>query len=174
MAKNGKNDQKGETGPDTPAKGRSGLGPVGMISIGLAAVASSAGATVLLSPPSAPAATACETTGERPRYAAPLAKENQAYVELDELIVTVGSAPATRFLKIRIAIATDEEKTGKVEEATMLLKDAFLKYLRSMELEAFEDPASYARMREQLALRAEVVLGGDVSNGILITEYLLR
>ena len=55
-----------------------------------------------------------------------------------------------------------------------MLIDAFNNYLRSIELADVEDPGFYPHMREQLARRAELVLGGTVSNGVLITEFLLR
>ena len=49
-----------------------------------------------------------------------------------------------------------------------------MNYLRSVELSDFENPAFYAEMRAQLARRAELVLGGSVTDGVLITEFLLR
>jgi flagellar FliL protein len=59
-------------------------------------------------------------------------------------------------------------------KAEPVLIDAFTNYLRSVELSDFENPDFYAHMREQLSRRSELVLGGGVSEGVLITEFLLR
>lgn len=173
MAKKDKVKPAGST-EEASSKSGSGLGLIGLVGIGVVALASSAGATVLMSaaPKTQPANCVQGDGGEL--MAEPLARPDQTYVELDELIVTIGSSPSSRFLKMKIAIVTGKDKTQQIEEAELLLKDAFLKYLRSLEINDFEDPRSFRRMREQLALRAEVVLGGNVSNGILITEYLIR
>ena len=173
MAKKDKAKPAGST-EAAPTKGGSGLGLIGLVGIGVVALASSAGATVMMSAPAKPQPMNCAQGNGGELIAQPLARPDQTYVELDELIVTIGSSPSSRFLKMKIAIVTGKNETKNIENAELLLKDAFLKYLRSLEIEDFEDPRSFRKMREQLALRAEVVLGGNVSNGILITEYLIR
>ena len=55
-----------------------------------------------------------------------------------------------------------------------VLIDAFTNYLRSVELTDFENPGFYSHMRDQLGRRSQLVLGGGVSDGVLITEFLLR
>jgi hypothetical protein len=71
-------------------------------------------------------------------------------------------------------VVTDAEGTSMVQSAEPVLIDAFTNYLRSVELSDFENPDFYAHMREQLGRRSELVLGGGVSDGVLITEFLLR
>ncbi|MEM5518867.1 flagellar basal body-associated FliL family protein [Henriciella sp. AS95] len=106
--------------------------------------------------------------------ATPLATGDQEYVELEELLVTIGNEPATRFVKINTSIVTPKGNGDTIRKAEPMLADAFITYLRSVELSDFETAGFYPRMREQLGRRAELVLGGDVSKGVLITEFLLR
>ena len=162
--------------PQAPAK--SGGGFMGIAVLALAALASSFGTAYFLTPsPAAPAVTEqadCACDVEQPVHIKPMVKGDQSYVEVQEILITIGSAPATRYLKMNLAIATNKSGTSKVKSAEPVLVDAFINYLRSVELSDFEDPAFYSRMREQLSRRAELVLGSDVSGGVLITEFLLR
>ncbi|WP_300380591.1 flagellar basal body-associated FliL family protein [Henriciella sp.] len=155
---------------NAPAKSSGGLVKYGLL--GLVSLGCSFG-TVFMLAPSGNAGTpvcaaAASTTSE------PLAREDQAYVELNEIIITIGNEPATRYVKIKTAIVADKGDSGKVGKAELMLKDAFIGYLRSLELSDLESAAFYPRLREQLSRRAELVLGGDVSQGVLITEFLLR
>jgi flagellar FliL protein len=147
---------------------------MGMIILGAASLGSSFGLVYLLTPPPAAATAACEAGEHDEASIAPVVKANQIYVELPELLITVGSAPANRFLKMHVSVITDSSNTAAVEAAEPVLIDAFNTYLRSIEMKDLEDPGFYPRMREQLARRSELVLGSGVSNGVLITEFLLR
>ncbi len=176
MAK--KPDKKAEAKPeaeiaDAPAKAAGGM--MGLLMLGAASLVSSFGLVYFLTPPPSTATAAC-APGENGAEGEvkPTLKEDQAYVQLQEMVITVGSAPATRYLKMNISVMTDSANTLTVQAAEPVLIDAFNTYLRSIEMKDFEDPGFYPRMREQLARRSELVLGSGVSNGVLITEFLLR
>ena len=161
--------------PEAPEKPSGGLGMIGLALLGVAAMGGSFGVSFLLNKPAEPVIVACEPSDED---AAPtLTKKvaaNQRYVELDEILITIGSEPATRYLKINASIVTTSSAVKDVEKAQPLLIDAFNYYLRSVEVSDFENPAFYPHLREQLGRRAELVLGGETSQGVLITEFLLR
>jgi len=176
MAK--KPDKKAEAKPqdgETPAAAKPAGGMMGLLMLGAASLVSSFGLVYFLTPPPS-AATAVCAPGERGATAAiePTIKRDQAYVQLKEMVITVGSAPATRYLKMNVSVITDSANTSAVQAAEPVLIDAFNTYLRSIEMKDFEDPGFYPRMREQLARRSELVLGSGISNGVLITEFLLR
>ena len=159
---------------DAPPTKKSGSGGiVGLLGLAIAAAAGSFAVSYVMTSP-APDAAACAAPGAIPGHIEPIAREDQDYVELEEILITIGSEPATRYLKMNLVIATDKSGTGAIEDAEPILRDAFINYLRSVELSDFEDPAFFARMREQLSRRAELVLGSAVSDGVLITEFLLR
>ncbi|KJS26242.1 MAG: hypothetical protein VR75_08065 [Hyphomonadaceae bacterium BRH_c29] len=165
-------EQAVEGGVQTGAK-KSGGGIVGLAILAVGAMTSSFATVYVLAsdPPTGP--TACPVAETGP-VADPIAQKDQSYVELRDILITIGSEPATRYLKMKLAVVTDAEGTSMVQSAEPVLIDAFTNYLRSVELSDFENPDFYAHMREQLGRRAELVLGGGVSDGVLITEFLLR
>ena len=156
----------------TGAKPASGL--MGLVMLGAAALVSSFGLVYLLTPAPAAETAACPSSPQGQPVIEAAAKPGQSYVELPEVLITVGSAPATRFLKMNISIITDASGAKAVAEAEPMLADAFNTYLRSIEMTDLEDPGFYTRMREQLTRRAELVLGDGVTDGVLITQFLLR
>lgn len=111
-----------------------------------------------------------------PQSLAPVADttSNYVYVEIPEVIITIGSEPADRFLKMNLSIISTKNGAKSVEEQTPVLIDTFNMYLRAIELEDLEDPRFYTKLREQLTYRSELVLGASTSKGVLITEFLLR
>lgn len=172
--------EKNNTPPEEEAPedgGKSG-GMMGMIALVFAAIAGSFGANYLLAPsaaaPSVKSAEACEPAEMKAEKPQKRAVEDQEFVELEEFLITIGSAPATRYLKMRVSVVTDKELAKKVKESEPILVDAFINYLRSIELSDFEDPGFYTHMRQQLSRRSELVVGAAASDGVLITEFLLR
>ncbi|MEM9053688.1 MAG: flagellar basal body-associated FliL family protein [Pseudomonadota bacterium] len=160
---------------EVPKKSSGGLGMIGLALLGAAAMGGSFGVSFLLNKPAEQVVAACEPTMEEAEVKpAKKVSANQRYVELDEILITIGSEPATRYLKINASIVTQSSLVKDVEKAQPLLIDAFNYYLRSVEVSDFENPAFYPHLREQLGRRAELVLGGEVSQGVLITEFLLR
>jgi flagellar FliL protein len=175
MAKKGASDAgelTAEGGAQAGAK-KSGGGIVGLAILAVGAMTSSFATVYVLASDPRSAAVAC-TPADATAGAEPIAKEDQAYVELRDILITIGSEPATRYLKMKIAVVTDSAGAGMVSKAEPVLIDAFTNYLRSVELSDFENPDFYAHMREQLGRRSQLVLGSDVSDGVLITEFLLR
>ncbi len=167
--KAGKVDADG--GDAVPVKPGGGMLGVSIVAAG-ALVSSFATVYLFSSPPSA------HTDGQAAARAVPktpaMVTANHIYVELPEILVTVGGEPATRYLKLKILIICDDKSESSVSKSEPVLMDAFINYLRSVELTDFEDPGFYAHMRDQLRRRSQLVLGSDVSNGVLITEFLLR
>jgi flagellar basal body-associated protein FliL len=154
-----------------PAKAASGGGILGMALLAVGAIASSFATVYFLTPAPVPEPAVC-ASDESATHAEPIIKENQSYVELRDILITIGSAPATRYLKMKVAIIS--ENATSVNEAEPVLIDAFTNYLRSVEVSDFENPGFYSHMRGQLERRSQLVLGGSVSDGVLITEFLLR
>ena len=149
-------------------------GMMGLIALAFAAVAGSFGATYFLGPSPAPTnlAEACEgaKTAPEPKRA----KIDQEFVPLEEILITIGSAPTSRYLKMQVSVVTDKSSVDQIKSAEPILMDAFINYLRSVELNDFEDPKFYSNMRRQLSRRSELVVGAGASDGVLITEFLLR
>ena len=165
---------KAEAKSEEAAPSSGGIGMMGLLVLGLACAATSFASVYFLAPAPTVAEAATVETEYVPAEKPEKKKKDLAYTEVQEILITVGSAPATRYLKMQLAVATDKDDAKKVKPVETQLIDAFLLYLRSVELNDFEDPAFYKHMREQLGRRADLVLGDGIVEGVLITEFLLR
>jgi flagellar protein FliL len=145
-----------------------------LLLLGGVSIAASFAVAFFLSPASAPPAAVCETTADAHAPALAGIQSGQTFVELPEILISIGSEPATRYVKMKVSISAYEGGAEAVAANETILMDAFNLYLRSVEPKDFEDPSFYAFLREQLSHRAELILGGDVTDGVLITEFLLR
>ena len=162
-----------EDNAETPAAKTSG-GMLMMILLAIVCGAGSFAAMFFLTPAQAADAAVCVPGESAAQQIEPLAKDDQSYVELEEVLITIGNEPATRYVKMKAVVVTDKAHANDVKKAEPMLKDAFISYLRSLELSDFESASFYPRLRQQLAHRSELVLGGEASRGVLITEFLLR
>jgi flagellar FliL protein len=164
-----------ETSPEAEAAPKSGLNLMGLMVLGLACATTSFASVFFLAPSPAPANTVAAAA--EPEYVPkekPASAKAHTYTPVQEILITIGHAPATRYLKMQVSVATEKSKAKDVKSSETALIDAFLLYLRSVEVSDFEDPNFYNHMREQLARRADLVLGDGVSKGVMITEFLLR
>ncbi|MEQ9314241.1 MAG: flagellar basal body-associated FliL family protein [Henriciella sp.] len=159
---------------ETAAEKKSGGNIVNWAILAVVSAACSFGVVFFLSPSVTAESPACPVVAQVAGYSAPLAADDQDYVALEELVVSIGTGPSPRFVKIQASIVTAKGQGEKIKKAEPMLADAFITYLRAVELSDLETAGFYPRMREQLGLRAELVLGRDVSRGVLITEFLLR
>ena len=166
---------KDDTNPEPEAAPKSGLNMMGLMVLGLACATTSFASVFFLAPSPAPATSVAESAEavSAPKEK-PATAKSHTYTPVQEILITIGSAPATRYLKMQVSVATEKSKAKDVKSAETALIDAFLLYLRSVEVSDFEDPHFYNHMREQLSRRADLVLGDGVSKGVMITEFLLR
>ena len=167
-----------ETQDESPPQ-KGGLGMMGLLVLGVACAATSFASIYFMAPaPTVVAEASTEEAGEESDYADKgkdsKDKKPYTYTPVQEILITIGAAPATRYLKMNISLATDKANAKTVKSNETALIDAFLLYLRSVSVDDFEDPAFYKHMREQLGRRADLVLGEGVAEGVLITEFLLR
>ncbi len=165
------------TTEESPPK-QGGINMMGLLVLGIACAATSFASVYLLAPASTVAVAATTEEAAKDDYADADKeaddKKEYTYTPVQEILVTVGNAPATRYLKMQVSLATDKTDAKKIKSSETALIDAFLLYLRSVSVDDFEDPAFYKHMREQLGRRADLVLGDGVAKGVLITEFLLR
>ena len=167
-----------DTKKDEAPAAKGGLNMMGLLVLGLACAATSFASVYFLAPaPTLAEASTTTAAAEDDHPPAPIPaseKKPYTYTPVQEILITIGNAPATRYLKMNVSLATEksESKTVKANETALI--DAFLLYLRSVSVEDFEDPAFYRHMREQLGRRADLVLGDGIAKGVLITEFLLR
>ena len=127
-----------------------------------------------LAPSEASESAACPTPGAMAAGPAPLASADTSYVELEDMLITVGDGADNRYVKLRAVVMTPTASAADVEGAAPMLTDAFLTYLRAIDISDFEAESFYPDLKEQLSRRAELVLGAERARGVLITEFMLR
>ncbi len=149
-------------------------GAVGFAMIALAALTGSFGVSYATSTPIADSPETCKAEPKDDADKTQTVKRDLVYVPLPDILTTIGSEPATRYLKMTVTLATNKNGEQIAKERKLIIMDAFISYLRSVELSDFEDPSFYGHMREQLSHRSEIILGAETSEGVLITEFLIR
>lgn len=155
-----------------PAPKSGGKGLVGTAILGVVCAVCAFGVVFVMAPSEASEPAVCSVAEDAESEA--LASTGLGYVELEDMLVTIGDGANSRFVKLTAVIMAPKDETGHVEDARPMLADAFLSYLRAIEVSDFEEKNFYPDMREQLSRRAELVLGPDRAHGVLITEFLLR
>jgi len=160
-----------ETAPAAEPKKKGGI--AGAIVTPLIVGAASFGTVFLLPTQNAPLASeshsAATTAPLTPHDFMP---KNLDVVELKEFIVSIRDGK--NILRMSLALEVPNEVRGEVNPNELRLRDAFMGYLRAVEVSELQDPDFLPQLRAQLLRRSRLVLGQDKVAGILITDFLIR
>ncbi|MEC7291403.1 MAG: hypothetical protein VXW22_15070, partial [Pseudomonadota bacterium] len=118
---------KEDTTAEAEAPPKAGLNMVGLIVLGLACATTSFASVFFLAPSPAPVTAVAEAA--EPEYVPeekPASAKSQTYTPVQEILITIGNAPATRYLKMQVSVATEKSKAKDVKSAETALIDAFL------------------------------------------------
>ncbi len=97
---------------------------------------------------------------------------NLEIVEMNEFVVSIRDD--RNVLRMRVALEVPKDILSEVEANDLRLRDAFMGYLRAVEVSELQDPAFLPQLRAQLLRRSKLVLGPDKVAGVLITDFLIR
>jgi len=101
------------------------------------------------------------------------AYDGLTYFVLDPLIVSIRPIGSAKHLKVSIVLETDPAAEPAIVMNSPRIRDVLNTYLRSVSSEDFEDPAAMSSLRAQLLRRVRAVIGSDLVNNVLITEFIL-
>ncbi len=175
MAKKNKKDKgnlevSAEDAEGQPKKG----GLIGAILTPLLLAAASFGTVYSL--PSGEAKFPAEDHAETEEYHAEehidFTSKNLDIVELNEFVISLREG--RQVLRILLAVEAPSESASTIDPNDLRLRDAFMSYLRAIEVEQLEDVTFMPQLRAQLLRRAKLVLGDENVSGILITDFLIR
>lgn len=96
------------------------------------------------------------------------------FVEIEPLVITLGTTARSQFLRFRAQLEVVE---GYEADVTLLLPrvvDVLNSYLRAVEVAQLEDPAALIRLRAQMLRRIQIVTGEGRVRDLLITEFVLN
>lgn len=161
------------TGDSGDSSGKSKGGLIGTILTPLIlGAASFAMVYSLPSPQSEPTDTEHETEEHYGAEPLQVTDVDMGVVELNEF--TLSLREDKQVLRILLALETPKSVVESIDPNDLHLRDAFMSYLRAIEVEQLQDVAFLPQLRAQLLRRAKLVLGDDNVSGILITEFLIR
>lgn len=167
-----KKDKGSPDDPNAAAEGKSKGGLIGAILTPLMLAAASFGTVYSL--PGQKEAPATEELAEDYHAEEHLdfTPKDLAIVELNEFVVSLRRD--RQVLRILLAVEVPSGVASEIDANDLRLRDAFMSYLRAIDVEQLEDVTFMPQLRAQLLRRAKLVLGDENISGILITDFLIR
>jgi len=169
-AKAKKGDTPIEEGAEAPAKSKGGL--IGAILTPVLLAAASFGTVFSLPSPKAAHVEVSTDTHHSEPEAVSFEPEEQGIVVLNEFVISIRSD--RQVLRILLALETPKDNVENIDPNDLRLRDAFMSYLRAVDVEQLADVSFLPQLRAQLLRRAKLVLGEDNATGILVTDFLIR
>jgi len=96
-----------------------------------------------------------------------------AFFVLDPLVISIRPIANTKHLRISLVLETSLEEAATLLTRIFHVRDILNTYLRSVDREAFENPAAMARLRTQIRRRIHAIAPDVTVDNVLITEFIL-
>lgn len=105
---------------------------------------------------------------------APDALPDIAFVALDPMIVSLGSAGSARHLRFSAQLEVSNQYLKDVELLKPRVMDVLNGYLRAVDVAELEDRSALIRLRAQMLRRVQIVTGDGRVRDLLIIEFVLN
>lgn len=99
---------------------------------------------------------------------------NIAFVEVDPIIVTLGTPAVGRYLQFRAQLEVPAQHASDVELLMPRVVDVLNGYLRALEPKDIESASALTRLRAQMLRRVQIVAGDERVNDLLIMEFVVN
>ena len=96
-----------------------------------------------------------------------------AFIALDPMVVSLGEAANSKFLRFSAQLDVDPASAEAVRLVLPRIVDVLNTYLRAVSEDELGKPASLERLRAQMLRRIQVVTEQGQVNDLLITEFVL-
>lgn len=97
-----------------------------------------------------------------------------AFVPIEPLVISLGSADSGRNLRFSSQIETSSAYTADVTLLLPRIVDVMNGYLRAIDPAELDEPATLLRIRAQLLRRIQLVTGDGRVRDLLVTEFVLN
>lgn len=95
-------------------------------------------------------------------------------VELESFVVNLADTDQNRFLKVTLVVElTKEELTKDIESRKPKVKDAIITLLSGKTSAQVRDSKGKLKLRQEITLRLNEILGTNAVNEILFTEFII-
>lgn len=91
----------------------------------------------------------------------------------DPIVISIRPTGRVRYLKLGFAVETNPESEAAFTDNELRIRDVLNVYLRSIDINAIEDPAKMSQIRSQIARRVELVVQPAPVHALLITDFIL-
>ncbi len=100
------------------------------------------------------------------------AEDPPQFIELDPMMISVGSAGSIRQLRFRafLQIADGHDDVASLQPRIL---DVFSTYLRAVSVERLEDPTALLNLRAQLLRRVQLLAGTGAVEDLLIVDFVI-
>ena len=98
---------------------------------------------------------------------------DSAFFVLDPLVISIRPIANTKHLRISLVLETSVEEASALLSRIFHVRDILNTYLRSVDREAFENPAAMERLRTQIRRRIHAIAPDVTVDNVLITEFIL-
>ncbi|UWQ07679.1 flagellar basal body-associated FliL family protein [Aliiroseovarius crassostreae] len=97
-----------------------------------------------------------------------------SYVELDPLVISLGTSGSNKHLRFRGSLEVDPAYAEDVVQVRPRVLDVLNTYLRAVEMSDLEDPSMLVKLRAQMLRRIQLVTGEGRVRDLLILEFVLN
>lgn len=106
---------------------------------------------------------------------APVAPAGEvAFVELPQLVVSMGTASSMHHLRFRASLEVSPTTTASVQALQPRVIDVLNNYLRALAPADIESPGALIKIRSQMLRRIQMVTGENQVRDLLIMEFVLN
>ena len=112
--------------------------------------------------------------GDEVAAAGPPPVVNVGFVALEPITVSLAPGGAHRHLRFRAELEIVESERAAVELLRPRILDTLNGYLRALEPDQFEQPATLAFLRAQMLRRIGIVVGEGRVRDLLVLEFVLN
>lgn len=95
------------------------------------------------------------------------------FLVLEPIIVSIQPIGRSKHLKVSLVLETDDDGAYALLNHGFYIQDVLNTFLRSVDAEVLEDPASMTRLRVQILRRVRAIVPDASVNNVLITEFVL-
>lgn len=96
-----------------------------------------------------------------------------AFLPLEPIVVSLGPAAGSRYLRFRGELEVDPAHQAEVRRVMPRILDTLNGYLRAVSVAELEDPGALLLLRAQMLRRIQIVVGEAAVSDLLIVEFVL-
>lgn len=122
---------------------------------------------------SEPDATDGARGGSAEANSAPVPIGDVAFLEMDQLVVSMGTTTNMNHLRFRASLEVDKAYLADVETLLPRILDVLNNYLRALEPGDLEAPGALIKLRSQMLRRIQLVTGEGRVRDLLVMEFVL-